>query len=105
MGMFDAKINEYAENLDNIPKEYIDKAYEFLKEYCEQNNTTVTEFTKDPANIPIIAEAIHKELPWLVRKAIKKDIIEENITKHQDWIMNKLGEYEKPATSGATFKA
>jgi hypothetical protein len=105
MGMFDSKIKEYTDNLDNIPKEYLDKAYEFLKEYCEKNNTTVTEFTQDSANIPVIAEAIHKEMPWLIRKAIKKEVIEQNINEHQDWIKTKLSEYEKPASTPASLKA
>lgn len=105
MGILDSKINEYAENLDKIPQEYMDKAYEFLKDYCTKNNTTVSEFTQDENNIPVIAEAIHKELPWLVRKAIKKEVIEENIKKHQNWIMTKLSSYEKPSTTNVSFKA
>ena len=80
MGILDSKINEYAENLDKIPQEYMDKAYEFLKDYCTKNNTTVSEFTQDENEIKRKISARKLQLASISRKPLTEEDIKREET-------------------------
>jgi hypothetical protein len=72
---------------ENLSKEHIDLAYQYLKDYCDKNNQNVVSFVKNEDNIPIAAEYIYKQLGWSLRLILKPQKIEELIKENIDFII------------------
>lgn len=76
----------------NVTPEQITQAYEILKEYCDANDTDVLTVVNNDDNIKPASIEIHKNLPWVVRKAISADKIENLITTNIEFIREKAQE-------------
>lgn len=78
-----------------ISDEHITKAYEELKQYCQEHDKDVMEVINDDENIKPAAVEIHGKLPWVVRKMISADKIEQLIVDNLDFIREKASEQYK----------
>ncbi len=86
---------QYIDNPDSIPEEYLKQGYDFLVEYCQENGLDMTKFVKNPENIPAISESIHKSLDWKARILVKKDDIQAAIEPNHKWIITKFNDFKK----------
>lgn len=80
---------------EDIKEEHIEKAYELLDKYCKENDTDVITFVKNPENIPIASNEIHKQLPFALRLVLKPARIEKMINENYDFIIDKAKEQNK----------
>ncbi len=90
--MFDKYLNL---NKDNITEEQKKEAYEQIKIYAKENNTTVKKILSNDDNIVLAAEHIHKNLPFTARVVLKKDKIIKLITENIDFIREQSKIIEK----------
>ena len=90
--MFDKYLNL---NKDNITEEQKKEAYEQIKIYAKENNTTVKKILSNDDNIVLAAEHIHKNLPFTARVVLKKDKIIKLITENIDFIREQAKIIEK----------
>ena len=80
---------------DDVKEEHIEKAYELLKKYCEENNENLLKFVKNKKNIAQASEQIHKELNFAMRLILKPAKIEALILDNHEWIVAKVKEVSK----------
>lgn len=80
---------------DDVKKEHIEKAYELLKNYCEQNKIDMLKFVKNKENIKQASEHIHSQLNFALRLVLKPVKIESTILENHDFIVAKVKEYSK----------
>ena len=81
--------------VENLDSEAIEKAYRYLKEYCDENKTTVKKLLKDSKNIEPAATYIHSKLPFTVRMILNKEKIQKLITDNYDFIKAEAKKFEK----------
>lgn len=93
--MFEKYLNTDASKAD---PEQITKAYNLLKEYCDDSNINLVDFINNKDNIKPAAEYIHKELPFAVRMVLKKDKIEKLLIDNLDFIQAKAKELHDEET-------
>jgi len=90
---------------ENWDADKIEKAYEYLTEYCAENKTTVKKLLSDKDNIAPAAAYIHSKLPFAARMVLKKDKIEGLIVKHYDKIVEQANLMaKKPAAKKVAVK-
>lgn len=87
--MFDSYLK--AENLE---PETIKKAYLYLKEYCDENKTTVKKLLKDTKNIEPAAIYIHSKLSFTLRMILNKEKIQKLIIDNYDFIKTEAKKLE-----------
>ena len=80
---------------DDIKEEHIEKAYELLDKYCKENDTDVITFVKNPDNIPVASNEIHKQLQFALRLVLTPARIEKMINENYDFIIDKAKEQTK----------
>lgn len=80
---------------ENLDPETIAKAYTYLKEYCDEHDTTVNKLLSDTGNIGPAAVYIHSKLPFAIRMVLSKDKIEKLITEHFDFIKTEADKMAK----------
>lgn len=81
--------------VENLDSETIEKAYQYLKEYCDENKTTVKKLLKDSGNIEPAAIYIHSKLPFTARMLLSKEKIQKLITDNYDYIKVEAKKFDK----------
>jgi hypothetical protein len=85
---------DFLKNPDSIPTEFLEQAYEKLKEYCDEQGVDVLEFVKDPGNIPEASSHIYKQLPFALKFMFKENKIADLISDNLEFIQNKAEEFK-----------
>lgn len=78
-----------------VTDEQVTQAYQYLKEYCDEKGLDVMETINDDSNIKPASIEIHSKLPWVARKIIKAEKIEELILTNLSFIREKAAEQYK----------